>query len=324
MASEKRNHTYSIFAPKGGVSTQVKRFFRENKCSKSANTSSYNYNLETGPKIVLMKSSLHIRIPGIAIKDEFKHKYKFALPHGIENQILGYGKLVSGDHDFPSIDKDSMETRSAHYAKSNSGDNNIDINSNETPSSYIEGFPITKELPFFYSDDTSSAFPLFGFNDHSKPRLEFLFNLNIIKLLKFFVYSEEDKKWKMVDVKGKEEWFEKILRIETDSFTLPVPRINSEYNILSDADYSAFLSGFQRNIRRITTLDNCNITHYNNEFSTTIKDNSNLVALFWKVKKISSFENESNYTNHENFYRGKDLISECVLLKIIEDDEKIK
>lgn len=268
----------------------------------------------------LLRTRMCFTLPAVTVRPEFADKVRISWCHNVGTNIIVTASFYESDNRYSTIDPVWIDDNFAWFQKSGAGKRKgakIGIGkvpvlerwtSSENPS--LPTYEIDWIQPWFYSEHTFTAFPIFYLGKNCKAEHRYTFR-DLKDLLR--VQKLKNDEW--IDIANRRE-IDSLL--EFSSSTHVIPELWADYAFVSKAEMiyqkaecHGMESGHSYYIRDIESFDNPNPALSGSTTETKLSCNYPALAIFWKAEneKASSCHNFSNYTNDDlNVYEGWDPI----------------
>lgn len=132
---------------------------------------------------------VEIVLPEVKIKDNYKDKYAICWPHNIGHNIIEQGDFLVDNICFGTVTPQILD-REIQYCEL-SGHGYRDLRQNKIGNiepltsfnSELPSYPLSIDIPFYYTRDSIQAYPLHKLQPDQRVRFLFKYQLNIKKLL---------------------------------------------------------------------------------------------------------------------------------------------
>lgn len=271
---------------------------------------------------VLFKTSIHINLPPIKVKDKYKKTYRICYPHNPGHNICNQGELKIDDDHREMIDSVWMDIHSQYYCKNGAGmREHYDRMVGNLPcllewGTELPGVPLVVPQPYSYSRNTRVGLlilqsPNNTITHHYKMKTKITDFLNMQVKIK-----NPDKTYYWQDIPCKMQYLE----TPGDIKEIPIPEMWGRYALMTDSERK-----WQKSIDpetgeqakdpmiHVSYIEDIIMTTSNNPTplgSTAViplHSKTPCKAIFWVAQNIKNIENRnlSNYTtNSEDLYRG--------------------
>lgn len=268
----------------------------------------------------LLKTRMCFTLPSVTVKPEFANKVRVAWCHNVGVNIIVNASFYENDNRYSSIDPVWIDDDLAWFQKPGSGKRKgVNIGIGKVPileewttleNPYLPSYEIDWVQPWFYSEHTFTAFPIFYLGKNCRAEHRYTFR-NLKDLLR--VQKLKDGEW--VDLVNRREI---DMLVEFSSSTYVIPDLWAEYSYLTKAELiwskkecHGLEEGHSYYIKDIESFDSPNPASINSTTENKLSCNNPALAVFWKAENAKSTFNHnfSNYTNNEtDVYKGWDPI----------------
>lgn len=268
----------------------------------------------------LLKTRMCFTLPAVTVKPEYVDKVRIAWCHNVGINIIVTASFYENDNRYSTIDPVWIDDNMAWFQSPGSGKRNgvnigigkvpilEDWTTTERPS--LPSYEIDWVQPWFYSEHTFTAFPIFYLGKNCKAEHRYTFR-NLKDLLR------------VQKLKG-DEWVDLVNRREIDSLvefsssTHVIPDLWADYAFLTKlelvwhkSECHGLEDGHSYYIKDIESFDSPNPAVSGSTTENKLSCNNPALAIFWKAEneKAMSNHNFSNYTtNDSDVYDGWDPI----------------
>jgi len=311
----------------------MKSLYHDNflvEMSLSADGEKTRYTINTAYKY-LIYSYLRFQSPWVKVKEEHKDDIRIALCSNFGTNVVVDATLMN-DNDtintlHPIVYDDKQQffptvgpNKDSNY---NKGIGNVNILQNW--STYLPSYPINVFQPWYYSEHSSLAFPIYHKGTETKAAHIYTFQKDVIDLIR--VQHKIDDVW--VDVKNVEKI--NYIDIEYRSFKGDYgPKLYGKYSNITEAELESYEcvlddkddKGKKEKIDRVyyfidnKVIKSTNVQKCGTNFEVSINLEVSILAIFWKALNVTAQKNGnfSNYTtNKDNLLEGWDPIKNNTL-----------
>ncbi len=247
---------------------------------------------------VIFKSSLHINLIPIKVKDKYKSTIQICYPHNLGHNITNKGELKIDDDHHQFIDSIWLDICSQFYMKKGAGMRDLydrmigNVSCLEDWGCEMPGIPLIVPQPYSYSRNTRVGLKTLR---SSMNTVTYHYNIrNKIREILRMRVKNKDKEW--VDIQCNL----KYLDIKENAKEIPIPELWARYSLMTDAERE-----WHKNIPKyVIYTEDIIITNSNNPVSLGSIDVIPLhckvpcKSLFWVAQNIKFIKNRnfSNYT----------------------------
>ena len=260
----------------------------------------------------LMYSYMRFMLPPIKVKPDFKSRVRVAWCHNIGTNVVENTVFKEDDDIYHTWDNVWADFYFQFYQDGGAGkrdNHNIGIGNVkclEEWSEFLPPYPINIDQPWFYSMDSSLAFPIFYKNSQTRAEHRYTFRRKIADLLRVQILGR-DHKWKDVTRK-----IHQYIDIDANA-TLRTPELWGRYAFITEPEIKWYKCKQSRVFytRDVEICDTSNPNKYKSTAEINLHCTNPCLAVFWAAenKDSTTIHNYSNYTTDTNdLYAGWDPI----------------
>lgn len=255
----------------------------------------------------LMYSWLRQKLPSIRVKKDNKHPVQICWCHNVCNNIIISAEARSDDNKFQSFDNFWCDMYPQWYTKPGFKDHfNMCVGNNpilEQWTDFLPSLPVKAVQPWFYSKDTSAAFPIFYCSSQTSIVHRYKMKRKIVDLLRMRI--DEGKGWK--EIKPNLKYVEGY-----GTNILPIPQLWGRYAFVTpdEVDYYKTCEGQKERVYYIEDVIACEATNpsvYGSKVDIQLHCDTPCKGVFWVAENLtaSNVNNFSNYTtNSSDLFKG--------------------
>ena len=186
----------------------------------------------------LINSFLHVELPALRVKAEFKDELKICWPPNIGLLIKNHGSLLFGDVNIQMTDTYSDLFMCEYFLDGSKRDSYKQMVGNVPEltefSTFIPRYDLFMPQFFFYSSDISKSIPLFLFPSVESVKHNYEFNLRIGDFLRILQKNKDTGQWDHI------KFSQCLNKIEgyNGHMMIPSPKLYGEFCFLTDYEMS--------------------------------------------------------------------------------------
>ncbi|HSW76549.1 MAG TPA: major capsid protein [Candidatus Saccharimonadales bacterium] len=268
----------------------------------------------------LMYTYLRFVLPPIKVKAEFIDKIKICWCHNVGTNIIKNASFKEDDRDYQSFDSIWTDDYFQYFMLPGAGKRrnhrigigNIDILEDWT--TVLPYYPINVDQPWYYGEDTASAFPILYRNSQNRAEHRYTFRRKIADLLRMQILDNKTNQWVSVNPA------KHMTKLDYGRYiTVQKPTLWGQYAYITDKEIETHKCSAKPKeiyIKDVEICDSENENSFGTKSVITLHCKNPCLAIFWKAQNMDAEElnNHSNYTsNSEDLYRGWDPISKMTL-----------
>lgn len=261
-------------------------------------------------------SYMRASLPAISVKKEYRNKVRIAWTHNVGTNIISECSFRHEADVYHTMDSVWFDMHNQYYQRpgagkrrnENKGMGNVDYL--EKWQSELPAYPLNVDLPWFYSLNETTAFPLLYKQEVGKFTHRFIFRRKIVDLLRVQFFTNEG--W----TSSNNTDYSQFIDIQSnDKENIPIPEIWARCATITNPEVASWKQcGDGR--RRIYTRDvlsfkSLNPGQYGANVEVSLNTKSPVLAMFWAAENQSALRKNcrSNYTTDINdVYAGWDPI----------------
>lgn len=259
----------------------------------------------------LLETYMVIHLPFIEPKPDWKGKVRFCWAHAVGNQIVERASFKENDEIYQTIDSHWMNIRGQYYLSSKVGsrenyERGVGLSRDlETwTEDYIPATTLNVKQPWFYSEDSYSAFPIWAKGENTKATHDYLFRNRIEQLLRVQVLDPKTNKWVY-----RKTALERYLNIQPE-LVIDTPELWGRYAYVTPAELKYLREEVGTRsyyIKTVEFCDNENTVKYGKNATVHLNSLYPCYAIHFMAQNNVSVKknNYGNYTtDDENPYTG--------------------
>lgn len=243
--------------------------------------------------------------PKISVKEEFKNTIKIKLPHRYGINCINKAIIKDQKITYQTLDNVFLDFHLQFFQNNGTGKRDLDLKylgdlpELTTFSTYLPPRKINYEIPWFYSQHISLAFPIFYKGSSLNLEHRIVYKKYITDML-IMVKKESDGSWEYI-TKDKHEY------IDVDSNLLPTPEMYGKYSLNHKNQIESIKnthSGADRirdfYIYDVKCCDNPKDFKFGESCEDIIKCKTPCTFAFWAAQNKTAYNicNYSNYTTN--------------------------
>lgn len=254
-------------------------------------------------------------LPHISVKAEYRDKVMICWPHNVGVNSIKTVSFLEDDVPYHNFDATWYDINSQFYTRPGFRENYDrgvgNISFLENWSHMLPSYPINVEEPFFYSLDSSYAFPMFYKGTQARVIHAYDMRRKIVNLLRM---KKQNKRGLWTYITDGKKICKYLEGISVNS-VIPTPELWGRYAYVTDAELNIYKCSREAQVYYIKTVENfdaLNRVTYEDKAIIGLNCKSPCLAIFWVAENQDAVavHNFSNYTtNTDNVYEGYDPIA---------------
>jgi hypothetical protein len=267
----------------------------------------------------LIYTYMRFYLPPIRVKEKYKDRVKICWCHNVGINRIKKASFKDEDEDYQSFDNTWLDIYFQFYQNKGSGkrkafDRGVgNVSFLETWSDFLPSFPINVEQPWYYSSQSSLAYPIFYKNSLSRAEHRYVFR-SLHELLRIKILNKNGE-W--VEISRNNDLSEAPNKyvdfLPCKKSTNPELWGKYAYVTNNEIEWNKECSDDKVfYIRDIEICDSITLNKYNSISTIELNCKNPCLAMFWVAENMNSSKkcNFSNYTtDSSNLYIGWDPVS---------------
>lgn len=253
----------------------------------------------------LMETYMIVNLPAIEPRAEYKGKVRFCWTHAVGNQVVERATFKENDEIYQTIDSHWMNIRGQFYLSNKIGSREnyergvgLIKELEEWNTEYIPATTLNIKQPWFYSEDSYSAFPIWAKGENTKATHDYTFRNRIEQLLRVQILDEKTEKWVY-----RKTALEKYLNIQPE-LVIDTPELWGRYALVTPGELKYLrdeVGTHHYYIKTVEFCDNENSVKYGKNATVQLNSLYECYAIHFMAQNNVAVKknNYGNYTTND-------------------------